>query len=111
MIINLPKDLEKETTHRYGPNSFKLHRWEGGRRRQCGGLCVCVCVHWTGGAGSPAVLLNAAAEAEAEEEGPWAVWQSSIAGAEAGRGQSGARTMRRVPCLHMTAPCRCSEPA
>jgi hypothetical protein len=26
MIINLPKDLEKETTHRYGPNSFKLHR-------------------------------------------------------------------------------------
>jgi len=27
MIINLPKNLEKETTHRYGPNSFKLHRW------------------------------------------------------------------------------------
>jgi ATP-binding cassette subfamily E protein 1 len=26
MIINLPKELEKETTHRYGPNSFKLHR-------------------------------------------------------------------------------------
>lgn len=26
MIINLPKDLERETTHRYGPNSFKLHR-------------------------------------------------------------------------------------
>ena len=26
MIINLPKDLEKDTTHRYGPNSFKLHR-------------------------------------------------------------------------------------
>lgn len=26
MIINLPKDLEKETTHRYGPNAFKLHR-------------------------------------------------------------------------------------
>jgi len=25
-IINLPKDLEKDTTHRYGPNSFKLHR-------------------------------------------------------------------------------------
>lgn len=25
-IINLPKNLEKETTHRYGPNSFKLHR-------------------------------------------------------------------------------------
>ena len=35
MIINLPKDLEKETTHRYGPNSFKLHRWVGppGRRQ------------------------------------------------------------------------------
>lgn len=27
MIINLPKDLETQTTHRYGPNSFKLHRW------------------------------------------------------------------------------------
>jgi ATP-binding cassette subfamily E protein 1 len=26
MIINLPKDLERDTTHRYGPNSFKLHR-------------------------------------------------------------------------------------
>ena len=25
-IINLPSNLEKETTHRYGPNSFKLHR-------------------------------------------------------------------------------------
>lgn len=25
-IINLPKDLEKDTTHRYGPNQFKLHR-------------------------------------------------------------------------------------
>jgi ATP-binding cassette subfamily E protein 1 len=25
-IINLPKDLSKETTHRYGPNTFKLHR-------------------------------------------------------------------------------------
>jgi ATP-binding cassette subfamily E protein 1 len=25
-IINLPKNLESETTHRYGPNSFKLHR-------------------------------------------------------------------------------------
>ena len=25
-IINLPKDLESNTTHRYGPNSFKLHR-------------------------------------------------------------------------------------
>eukprot|EP00013_Stygamoeba_regulata_P023899 CAMPEP_0177650890 /NCGR_PEP_ID=MMETSP0447-20121125/12215_1 /TAXON_ID=0 /ORGANISM="Stygamoeba regulata, Strain BSH-02190019" /LENGTH=603 /DNA_ID=CAMNT_0019153853 /DNA_START=32 /DNA_END=1843 /DNA_ORIENTATION=- len=25
-IINLPKDLEKQTTHRYGSNTFKLHR-------------------------------------------------------------------------------------
>jgi ATP-binding cassette, sub-family E, member 1 len=25
-IINLPKSLEKETTHRYGQNTFKLHR-------------------------------------------------------------------------------------
>lgn len=25
-IINLPKELEKETIHRYGSNSFKLHR-------------------------------------------------------------------------------------
>lgn len=25
-IINLPSNLEKDTTHRYGTNSFKLHR-------------------------------------------------------------------------------------
>ena len=25
-IINLPTNLDKDTTHRYGPNSFKLHR-------------------------------------------------------------------------------------
>ncbi|KAL6201071.1 hypothetical protein ACLB2K_024786 [Fragaria x ananassa] len=25
-IINLPKNLDKDTTHRYGANSFKLHR-------------------------------------------------------------------------------------
>lgn len=25
-IINLPENLDKETTHRYGPNTFKLHR-------------------------------------------------------------------------------------
>ena len=25
-IINIPSNLEKETVHRYGPNSFKLHR-------------------------------------------------------------------------------------
>jgi ATP-binding cassette subfamily E protein 1 len=25
-IINLPKNLDADTTHRYGPNSFKLHR-------------------------------------------------------------------------------------
>lgn len=28
-IINLPKDLDKDTTHRYGPNTFKLHRLVG----------------------------------------------------------------------------------
>lgn len=25
-IINLPRNLEKDTTHRYGANGFKLHR-------------------------------------------------------------------------------------
>ena len=25
-IINLPKDMSKEITHRYGKNAFKLHR-------------------------------------------------------------------------------------
>lgn len=25
-IINLPSNLERDTTHRYGQNSFKLHR-------------------------------------------------------------------------------------
>lgn len=34
MIINLPKNLEKETTHRYGPNSFKLHRCAPSRAPQ-----------------------------------------------------------------------------
>jgi len=38
MIINLPKDLEKETTHRYGPNSFKLHRLPTPRPGQVLGL-------------------------------------------------------------------------
>lgn len=38
MIINLPKDLEKETTHRYGPNSFKLHRWACSGVSGCGPL-------------------------------------------------------------------------
>eukprot|EP00195_Chlamydomonas_chlamydogama_P004973 CAMPEP_0202902532 /NCGR_PEP_ID=MMETSP1392-20130828/16906_1 /ASSEMBLY_ACC=CAM_ASM_000868 /TAXON_ID=225041 /ORGANISM="Chlamydomonas chlamydogama, Strain SAG 11-48b" /LENGTH=532 /DNA_ID=CAMNT_0049589311 /DNA_START=389 /DNA_END=1987 /DNA_ORIENTATION=+ len=38
MIINLPKDLEKETTHRYGPNSFKLHRLPMPRPGQVLGL-------------------------------------------------------------------------
>lgn len=37
-IINLPKDLEKETTHRYGPNSFKLHRLPTPRPGQVLGL-------------------------------------------------------------------------
>eukprot|EP01025_Chloroclados_australasicus_P054751 TRINITY_DN6522_c0_g1_i1.p1 TRINITY_DN6522_c0_g1~~TRINITY_DN6522_c0_g1_i1.p1 ORF type:complete len:618 (+),score=72.75 TRINITY_DN6522_c0_g1_i1:167-2020(+) len=38
MIINLPKDLEKDTTHRYGPNSFKLHRLPVPRPGQVLGL-------------------------------------------------------------------------
>jgi ATP-binding cassette subfamily E protein 1 len=38
MIINLPKDLEKQTTHRYGPNSFKLHRLPTPRPGQVLGL-------------------------------------------------------------------------
>mmetsp|Transcript_29095 Transcript_29095/g.52300 ORF Transcript_29095/g.52300 Transcript_29095/m.52300 type:complete len:656 (-) Transcript_29095:533-2500(-) len=37
-IINLPKNLEKFTTHRYGPNSFKLHRLPVPRPGQCLGL-------------------------------------------------------------------------
>ena len=37
-IINLPKDLDKETTHRYGPNSFKLHRLPMPRPGQVLGL-------------------------------------------------------------------------
>ncbi|KAK9906615.1 hypothetical protein WJX75_005054 [Coccomyxa subellipsoidea] len=38
IIINLPKNLEKETTHRYGPNSFKLHRLPVPRPGQVLGL-------------------------------------------------------------------------
>lgn len=38
MIINLPKDLEKETTHRYGANAFKLHRLPVPRPGQVLGL-------------------------------------------------------------------------
>ena len=37
-IINLPRDLEKNTTHRYGPNSFKLHRLPMPRPGQVLGL-------------------------------------------------------------------------
>jgi len=37
-IINLPKNLEKDTTHRYGPNSFKLHRLPTPRPGQVLGL-------------------------------------------------------------------------
>eukprot|EP01015_Nassula_variabilis_P019377 TRINITY_DN326_c0_g1_i8.p1 TRINITY_DN326_c0_g1~~TRINITY_DN326_c0_g1_i8.p1 ORF type:complete len:541 (-),score=138.97 TRINITY_DN326_c0_g1_i8:9-1631(-) len=37
-IINLPKNLSKETTHRYGPNSFKLHRLPIPRSGQVLGL-------------------------------------------------------------------------
>ncbi|BFU19586.1 RNAseL inhibitor family protein, putative [Entamoeba histolytica HM-1:IMSS-B] len=37
-IINLPKNLEQCTTHRYGPNSFKLHRLPMPRPGQILGL-------------------------------------------------------------------------
>eukprot|EP00294_Goniomonas_avonlea_P016058 CAMPEP_0114563472 /NCGR_PEP_ID=MMETSP0114-20121206/13128_1 /TAXON_ID=31324 /ORGANISM="Goniomonas sp, Strain m" /LENGTH=608 /DNA_ID=CAMNT_0001749321 /DNA_START=27 /DNA_END=1853 /DNA_ORIENTATION=+ len=37
-IINLPKDLERDTTHRYGPNSFKVHRLPTPRPGQVLGL-------------------------------------------------------------------------
>ncbi|KAG0571479.1 hypothetical protein KC19_VG014800 [Ceratodon purpureus] len=37
-IINLPKDLDKDTTHRYGPNAFKLHRLPVPRPGQVLGL-------------------------------------------------------------------------
>ncbi|KAK6129820.1 hypothetical protein DH2020_036406 [Rehmannia glutinosa] len=38
VIINLPKNLEKDTTHRYGPNTFKLHRLPVPRPGQVLGL-------------------------------------------------------------------------
>eukprot|EP00761_Pharyngomonas_kirbyi_P012725 gb/GECH01012752.1/.p1 GENE.gb/GECH01012752.1/~~gb/GECH01012752.1/.p1 ORF type:complete len:612 (+),score=115.49 gb/GECH01012752.1/:1-1836(+) len=37
-IINLPKNLEKDTLHRYGPNTFKLHRLPIPRQGQVLGL-------------------------------------------------------------------------
>eukprot|EP01105_Mastigella_eilhardi_P027156 TRINITY_DN8226_c0_g1_i1.p1 TRINITY_DN8226_c0_g1~~TRINITY_DN8226_c0_g1_i1.p1 ORF type:complete len:610 (-),score=189.09 TRINITY_DN8226_c0_g1_i1:129-1958(-) len=37
-IINLPKNLESQCTHRYGPNSFKLHRLPVPRPGQVLGL-------------------------------------------------------------------------
>ncbi|CEM14581.1 unnamed protein product [Vitrella brassicaformis CCMP3155] len=37
-IINLPKDLGKDTTHRFGPNTFKLHRLPVPRPGQVLGL-------------------------------------------------------------------------
>jgi ATP-binding cassette subfamily E protein 1 len=37
-IINLPKALERLTTHRYGPNAFKLHRLPMPRPGQVLGL-------------------------------------------------------------------------
>jgi ATP-binding cassette subfamily E protein 1 len=37
-IIRLPKSLERDTTHRYGPNSFKLHRLPVPRPGQVLGL-------------------------------------------------------------------------
>ncbi|KAA8492669.1 ABC transporter E family member 2 [Porphyridium purpureum] len=38
MIINLPKDLENQTVHRYGPNTFRLHRLPVPRPSQVLGL-------------------------------------------------------------------------
>jgi len=37
-IINLPSNLDKDTTHRFGPNSFKLHRLPVPRPGQVLGL-------------------------------------------------------------------------
>jgi len=37
-IINLPSNLDKDTTHRYGLNSFKLHRLPIPRQGQVLGL-------------------------------------------------------------------------
>ncbi len=37
-MINLPKNLEKDTSHRYGPNGFKLHRLPTPRRGSVLGL-------------------------------------------------------------------------
>jgi len=37
-IINLPKNLEASTTHRFGPNTFKLHRLPTPRSNQVLGL-------------------------------------------------------------------------
>ena len=37
-VINLPTNLERDTTHRYGPNSFKLHRLPTPRPGQVLGL-------------------------------------------------------------------------
>ena len=37
-IINLPKGLERQVTHRYGANSFKLHRLPTPRAGQVLGL-------------------------------------------------------------------------
>jgi ATP-binding cassette subfamily E protein 1 len=38
-IIRLPKELDKDTTHRYGPNAFKLHRLPMPRLGQVLGIC------------------------------------------------------------------------
>lgn len=37
-VINLPTNLERDTTHRYGPNAFKLHRLPTPRPGQVLGL-------------------------------------------------------------------------
>lgn len=40
-IINLPSNLEKDTTHRYSMNSFKLHRLPTPRTGSILGLVGC----------------------------------------------------------------------
>lgn len=44
-IINLPKDLESNTTHRYGANTFKLHRCVAAPALLC--LSVRIVIHPT----------------------------------------------------------------